>query len=301
MRREKGIFRAKDGTLRAGWLLALGAVVTTGLVRVGQSAATLAAGAMLLPFAIQGNGASLQSALASIARWAGAIALGAGAWVSWHYFTKRPMAQMGLRAEKTCINRLCAGAVQGIGAAVAVFGILLAAAQVRVEVLLPVFRQTVVERAAFYGLAAVAEGMFYQGFCLHAAKGTGKSATRAFWAVLIAAALYAAGHMAAGMPIWWYLNSFLFGALLAVMTLVTGDIWTAVGAHWLWNMVWGPMLGFAADGIRAQGLWQAQYTAATMWNGGPLGPQSGAVASGMMLAWLAVWIVRVSLSDKGLQ
>ena len=64
----------------------------------------------------------------------------------------------------------------------------------------------------------------------------------------------------------------------------------AVGAHWLWNVVWGPVLGFAAGGLRASGLWQAQYTAANIWNGGALGPEGGAAVTLLAMAWLAAWL-----------
>lgn len=298
MRRAERLFRTKDGALRAGWLLALGAVVTAGLVRTAQSMAALATGVMLAPLAIYGNSASVQNMSAGIARWAGCIAMGAGATISWHYFTKKPLAQMGLCAEKAGARKLCHGALQGAAAALAAFGVLLAAAQVRIEVPVPAFHGAVVERALFYGLAALAEGLFYQGFCLHAAMPAKKSRAGALRAVLVAAALYTVGHMAAGVPVWWHGNNFLLGALFAAMTLATGDIWAAVGAHWVWNVVWGPVLGFAADGIRARGLWQAQYTAATAWNGGPLGPQSGAVVFGVALVWLAAWVTRACLHRR---
>ena len=54
--------------------------------------------------------------------------------------------------------------------------------------------------------------------------------------------------------------------------------------------IWGPVLGFAAGGLRAPGLWQAQYTAAGMWNGGAQGPEGGAAVTLLAMAWLAAWL-----------
>ena len=104
------------------------------------------------------------------------------------------------------------------------------------------------------------------------------------------ALLYALGQAQAGTPLWWHMNSLLLGGTFAAMALYTGDIWMAVGAHWLWNVVWGPVLGFAAGGLRAPGLWQAQYTAANIWNGGALGPEGGAAVTLLAMAWLAAWL-----------
>lgn len=46
MKRLKKIFCTSGGTLRCGWLLALGLLVTAGVVRAAQSLAALAAGAL---------------------------------------------------------------------------------------------------------------------------------------------------------------------------------------------------------------------------------------------------------------
>ncbi len=300
MKRLGGFWRTKNGTLRSGWLLALGAVVTAGLMRAAQSIAALAAGALMIPVLVYGNSASVQNALIDIIRWVGCVAMGAGAMVSWHYFTKRPLSQMGLRVQKAALHRLFLGMLQGTGAALVVFGVLLAAGQVRVEVPAPAFHAVTVERILFYGLAALAEGIFYQGFCMHAVKAVEKNGIRVRWAVLLAAVLYTVGHIAADVPVWWHLNNLFLGGVFAAMTLATGDIWAAVGTHWMWNVVWGPVLGFAADGVRTQGLWQAQYTEATAWNGGPLGPQSGAAVFGVVLVWLIIWVTKVFLHRENM-
>ena len=141
----------------------------------------------------------------------------------------------------------------------------------------------------FYGALALAHGLLYQGFCLGAARRL-SGVWGAWGAVALPALLYTLGQAQAGAPLWWHMNSLLLGGAFAAMTLYAGDIWMAVGAHWLWNVVWGPVLGFAAGGLRAPGLWQAQYTAANIWNGGVLGPEGGAAVTLLAMAWLAAWL-----------
>lgn len=159
----------------------------------------------------------------------------------------------------------------------------------KVEVLAPALRATAIERALFYGAVALAHGLFYQGFCLCAAKRL-HGVWGTWGAVALAALLYALGQAPGSASLWWHANNLLLGGAFAAMALYTGGIWMTVGAHWLWNVVWGPVLGFAAGGLRAPGLWQAQYTAAGMWNGGTQGPEGGAAVTLLAMAWLAAWL-----------
>ena len=284
------IFRTQDGTLRCGWLLALGLLVTAGLRDAAESAAALVAGAFALPLAAGGMGVTLlANTTQAAARWAGCAAMGAGALMSWHFFTKRPLSEMGLGVGRGCARRFGLGAAQGAAGALAVFGALAAVGLVKVEVLAPALRATAIERALFYGAVALAHGLFYQGFCLCAAKRL-HGVWGTWGAVALAALLYALGQAPGSASLWWHANNLLQGGAFAAMALYTGDIWMAVGAHWLWNVVWGPVLGFAAGGLRAPGLWQAQYTAAGMWNGGAQGPEGGAAVTLLAMAWLAAWL-----------
>lgn len=284
------IFRTQDGTLRCGWLLALGLLVTAGLRDAAESAAALVAGAFALPLAAGGMGVTLlANTTQAAARWAGCAAMGAGALMSWHFFTKRPLSEMGLGVGRGCARRFGLGAAQGAAGALAVFGALAAVGLVKVEVLAPALRAAAIERALFYGAVALAHGLFYQGFCLCAAKRL-HGVWGTWGAVALAALLYALGQAPGSASLWWHANNLLLGGAFAAMALYTGDIWMTVGAHWLWNVVWGPVLGFAAGGLRAPGLWQAQYTAAGMWNGGAQGPEGGAAVTLLAMAWLAAWL-----------
>ena len=200
----------------------------------------------------------------------------------------RPWAQEGgIKLAEELAEVL--GAAQGAAGALAVFGALAAVGLVKVEVLAPALRATAIERALFYGAVALAHGLFYQGFCLCAAKRL-HGVWGTWGAVALAALLYALGQAPGSASLWWHANNLLLGGAFAAMALYTGDIWMTVGAHWLWNVVWGPVLGFAAGGLRAPGLWQAQYTAAGMWNGGAQGPEGGAAVTLLAMAWLAAWL-----------
>ena len=231
------IFRTQDGTLRCGWLLALGLLVTAGLRDAAESAAALVAGALCLAVGSRCMGVTLlANTTQAAARWAGCAAMGAGALMSWHFFTKRPPQKWALAWAGLCAA-VWPGAAQGAAGALAVFGALAAVGLVKVEVLAPALRATAIERALFYGAVTLAHGLFYQGFCLCAAKRL-HGVWGTWGAVALAALLYALGQAPGSASLWWHANNLLLGGAFAAMALYTGDIWMTVGAHWLWNVVW---------------------------------------------------------------
>ncbi len=67
-----------------------------------------------------------------------------------------------------------------------------------------------------------------------------------------------AGAGAGGHAALWHMNSFCWAALRRHGAVYRRYL-MAVGAHWLWNVVWGPVLGFAAGGLRAPGWAGAVY------------------------------------------
>ena len=217
----KKIFRTQDGTLRCGWLLALGLLVTAGLRDAVESAAAFVAGAFALPLAAGGMGVTLlANTTQAAARWAGCAAMGAGALMSWHFFTKRPLSEMGLGVGRGCARRFGLGAAQGAAGALAVFGALAAVGLVKVEVLAPALRATAIERALFYGAVALAHGLFYQGFCLCVAKRL-HGVWGTWGAVALAALLYVTIATGLGLLISTFMKSqiaAIFGT--AIITLI---------------------------------------------------------------------------------
>ena len=67
----------------------------------------------------------------------------------------------------------------------------------------------------------------------------------------------------------------------------------AIGIHWAWNFVEGPIFGTAVSGGSGKGLIKPVITGPDLWTGGAFGPEAGLVALiigtavGIILLWLA--------------
>ncbi len=69
----------------------------------------------------------------------------------------------------------------------------------------------------------------------------------------------------------------LSGYLMGVMVLKTGSISSAIGLHWSWNFVQGPILGFAVSGHQENGLFQTTELASELLTGGKFGVEGSIV------------------------
>jgi membrane protease YdiL (CAAX protease family) len=84
------------------------------------------------------------------------------------------------------------------------------------------------------------------------------------------------------------LNIFLAGLLLGVLRLYRGGMWLAIGLHFGWNFVQGPVLGFAVSGITVRGILQTETQGAAWLSGGNFGLEGSVLASVLMIAALYI-------------
>lgn len=69
------------------------------------------------------------------------------------------------------------------------------------------------------------------------------------------------------------------GILLGGAYMLTRSLWFAIGIHWAWNFVQGPIFGASVSGIRQQGILEATYSGPALWTGGTFGPEAGLIAA----------------------
>jgi uncharacterized protein len=83
------------------------------------------------------------------------------------------------------------------------------------------------------------------------------------------------------------------GLLLGAAYMLTRSLWFAVGIHWAWNWVQGPLLGVDVSGLKMDGLLDSALVGPSAWTGGAFGAEGGYVAllvctaAGVALAWAA--------------
>lgn len=82
------------------------------------------------------------------------------------------------------------------------------------------------------------------------------------------------------------LNIFLAGMLLGTLRLYRGGLWLAIGLHFGWNFIQGPILGFAVSGIQVNGALQIQPRGAVWLSGGAFGLEGSVVATVLMIGAL---------------
>jgi len=133
----------------------------------------------------------------------------------------------------------------------------------------------------------VMRGLFLSGLVL-ALRG------RRLPAILLSAIAFGCIHLSNPGATWQsVLGNALGGAIYGLAFLLAGSLWLAIGLHFAWNFVQGPMLGFPVSGLGAGGLQQVHDLGPAWLTGGAYGPEAGLVGIAshllivaLLLAWL---------------
>lgn len=98
-------------------------------------------------------------------------------------------------------------------------------------------------------------------------------------ALAISGALFGAMHFAnPGATLWTTLALAVFGMGIGAAYLLARNVWVAVGLHWAWNFLLGPIFGFAVSGNATYALLTATSAGPDLWTGGAFGPEAGLLA-----------------------
>ena len=134
-----------------------------------------------------------------------------------------------------------------------------------------------------YLLVALAEEVLVRGYILTNLQ----EKMSPFLALLVSSLFFGMLHLGNQHFTWiGFTTISLSGFLMGLLTLKTGSISTAVGLHWSWNFVQGPVLGFAVSGHQENGLFQTNELANQLLTGGKFGAEGSIVltAIGVMIA-----------------
>jgi membrane protease YdiL (CAAX protease family) len=113
-----------------------------------------------------------------------------------------------------------------------------------------------------------------------------------FWAVLLSSVFFGLLHIANQNASWVStVGIMMAGLFLAYAYLRTRSLWLAIGLHFGWNSILGPVLGFPVSGIGTARLLVNRVSGPTLWTGGDFGPEAGlvvlpAIGLGAVLIWL---------------
>ncbi|MCB9036496.1 MAG: CPBP family intramembrane metalloprotease [Lewinellaceae bacterium] len=115
----------------------------------------------------------------------------------------------------------------------------------------------------------------------------------------ISALIFALAHIASPNYGWIpLLNLFLAGLLLGLAYLRFNSIWAAVGLHFSWNFVQGPILGFEVSG-KGFSMWlEPEFSSGPGYISGNIFGLEGTVAAAAVQLAAVVWLY-MSLSRAG--
>lgn len=113
-------------------------------------------------------------------------------------------------------------------------------------------------------------------------------------AVLLSAIAFGCIHLSnPGATFLSVLGNGLGGVIYGMAFLFAGSLWLAIGLHFAWNFVQGPLLGFPVSGMAAGGLQQLQDLGPAWLSGGAYGPEAGLVGIAfrfVIIAGVLLWL-----------
>jgi membrane protease YdiL (CAAX protease family) len=113
-------------------------------------------------------------------------------------------------------------------------------------------------------------------------------------AILLSALAFGCIHLSnPGATPMSVLGNALGGVIYGLAFLFAGSLWLAVGLHFAWNFVQGPVLGFPVSGMAAGGLQQIHDLGPAWLTGGVYGPEAGLVGilfRFVIIAAILLWL-----------
>ena len=140
-----------------------------------------------------------------------------------------------------------------------------------------------------YLFVAIVEEVMFRGYILTNLQ----EKMNPFWSLVTSSILFGFVHFGNDHFTWIGCATIsMSGYLMGLLVLKSGSISSAVGLHWSWNFVQGPILGFAVSGHQEKGLFQITTLSTELLTGGKFG------AEGSILLTAFAFTLAVYLSLK---
>ncbi len=187
-----------------------------------------------------------------------------------------------------CLNRLPRELAKGIAIGIIFFllvtGIMAAGGWYRIGTV--DLGYTLLKDIAFYFLIACGEEVLFRGVIFRL---TAKRWNTA-WALAVSALLFGFTHiMNEGATVWSSIAIALeAGVMLGMAYRVSGTLWLPIGIHWAWNVMEGPVLGFAVSGNEENSMIKPIIEGPEMITGGSFGAEASVIAIiiGLAVTWI---------------
>lgn len=121
---------------------------------------------------------------------------------------------------------------------------------------------------------ALAEEIFTRGFLLFKLRQRFGN----YGALIITSVLFGLMHVANDHFTWMgCVNISFSGFLMGLLVFKTGSISSAIGVHWAWNFIQGPVFGFAVSGHHEAGILATKALSQPLLTGGEFGAEGSLV------------------------
>ncbi len=283
--KEKSILKNHYGHLRAGWRI--GAFLILLLPSLLPTIVILKLFAWLFPGS---GGESLTSPINIVFMIGLAFSIVMASYIALRWIDKRSYALLGLNFSLSGIYEFLIGCAIGFSNLIVIVLLLTLLGYLKITwagINSFVMQTIFVYSLVFAGGAAIEEllnrGYIFQALC---------EGTRTWIAVFTTSIIFSIFHM---FNQHWTMASALFlfmhGLLYAVAYLKTRSLWTAIGVHWSWNFIQGPIFGIPVSGSTiTKSLFNAQTQGMDIFSGGQFGVEGSIFSSLISLGFVVfVW------------
>jgi len=282
---NRRIFRNKYGHLRAGWRIA------AYLLFIVPSLLPTIAILKLIGWMFPRLGKEgLASPVNIIFAFCLSLTLVLAAYGTLRWIDKRPYPLLGLNFSFSSIREFLSGFA--IGAANLALVVLLLWAlgflQISWHGVDTIVLKNMGVFAVFMLSGAMIEEVTNRGYVLQALC----EGTRNWIAVFVLSLVFSIVHLFnSHMTLSSVLFLFIHGVLYALAYLKTRSLWTAIGVHWSWNWMQGPVFGVNVSGaVMAHGVFTAQPRGTEIFSGGAFGVEGSILACALSIGFVAfVW------------
>jgi len=132
-------------------------------------------------------------------------------------------------------------------------------------------------------LVGFQEEITARGYMAYAGNTGGK-----LFAAVIISIIFTVSHSAEDINIIFHINLFIWSFIAFLLTWITGDLWSAIGFHFSWNMIMGCVLGVSVSGKTATGILVSEYNAGNIINGGEIGLEGSIICTIILTAVLGI-------------
>jgi len=141
----------------------------------------------------------------------------------------------------------------------------------------------------FFGvmlLIGFQEEITTRGYMAYVGKTGGK-----WFAAIIISIIFTFSHSSGELIVLFYINLFIWSIIAFILTWITGDLWSAIGFHFSWNMIMGCILGVSVSGKTATGILVSEYNEGNIINGGEIGLEGSIICTIVLIALLCILFI----------